>query len=427
MLDDPEQLARFVSFVNAPETPDPSISSSPSAASRAARALLAGPAGRRTRAEVCAQSRLRPRGRPAGESWSPVCRLRRPAARSAGSRRCSATQQVALFRTVRRRAVRGGQPRPVHRRAGAVPRASSAAAGDTPTVASPLHKQVFDLRTGGAWTTSGSRAGLPRACPRRCRRGVRAGRWPQRSDDRPLHVAIEPLAGYTVGDHRGPAARGVRRRAGTPRRQGRVRARRSGSCRWPTTPSCCDATERCLAAPARLRRRHDRHRVPRLDGGRRRLGPGRRAHRASARPPCSPAAPRRAARSARAACARTWSPESESSSEVLEHLIASYDLDGMRIAVQLHGEPLPDVVRDAARSPAPRSSRCRSTAGCRRRTTRRCAGCSRPSAAARGRRGRLHQRPGGRQLPADGRRAGLRRRRPRRAARPGASRPASAR
>jgi uroporphyrinogen-III synthase len=39
-----------------------------------------------------------------------------------------------------------------------------------------------------------------------------------------------------------------------------------------------------------------------------------------------------------------WSPESESSSEVLEYLIADGDLDGKRIAVQLHGEPLPDVV-----------------------------------------------------------------------------------
>lgn len=36
-----------------------------------------------------------------------------------------------------------------------------------------------------------------------------------------------------------------------------------------------------------------------------------------------------------------WSPESESSAEVLEHLLEQ-DLDGLRIAVQLHGEPLPD-------------------------------------------------------------------------------------
>ncbi|OAA25830.1 uroporphyrinogen-III synthase [Frankia sp. EI5c] len=39
-----------------------------------------------------------------------------------------------------------------------------------------------------------------------------------------------------------------------------------------------------------------------------------------------------------------WSPESESSNEVLEHLIERHDLDGRRIAVQQHGEPLPDLI-----------------------------------------------------------------------------------
>jgi uroporphyrinogen-III synthase len=38
-----------------------------------------------------------------------------------------------------------------------------------------------------------------------------------------------------------------------------------------------------------------------------------------------------------------WSPPSESSAEVLEYLLAG-ELEGKRIAVQLHGEPLPDVV-----------------------------------------------------------------------------------
>lgn len=38
-----------------------------------------------------------------------------------------------------------------------------------------------------------------------------------------------------------------------------------------------------------------------------------------------------------------WSPASESSAEVLDHLLAG-DVAGLRIAVQLHGEPLPDVV-----------------------------------------------------------------------------------
>ena len=39
-----------------------------------------------------------------------------------------------------------------------------------------------------------------------------------------------------------------------------------------------------------------------------------------------------------------WSPESESSSEVLEYMLANHQLDGRRVAVQLHGEPLPDLV-----------------------------------------------------------------------------------
>nr|WP_042192243.1 uroporphyrinogen-III synthase [Kibdelosporangium sp. MJ126-NF4] len=39
----------------------------------------------------------------------------------------------------------------------------------------------------------------------------------------------------------------------------------------------------------------------------------------------------------------SWSPVSESNSEVLEHLLAS-GVDGKRIAVQLHGEPLPHFV-----------------------------------------------------------------------------------
>ena len=39
-----------------------------------------------------------------------------------------------------------------------------------------------------------------------------------------------------------------------------------------------------------------------------------------------------------------WSPESESSTEVLTHMLAHYDLAGKRVAVQLHGEPLRDIV-----------------------------------------------------------------------------------
>jgi uroporphyrinogen-III synthase len=53
------------------------------------------------------------------------------------------------------------------------------------------------------------------------------------------------------------------------------------------------------------------------------------------------------ARGAIRACGlrEAWSPESESSSEVLAYLLAGDDLAGKRVAVQLHGEPLPDVVQ----------------------------------------------------------------------------------
>jgi uroporphyrinogen-III synthase len=47
-----------------------------------------------------------------------------------------------------------------------------------------------------------------------------------------------------------------------------------------------------------------------------------------------------------------WSPESESSAEVLSYLLDNVPLEGRRVAVQLHGEPLPDLVDALRRSGA---------------------------------------------------------------------------
>lgn len=49
-----------------------------------------------------------------------------------------------------------------------------------------------------------------------------------------------------------------------------------------------------------------------------------------------------------------WSPSSESSAEVLEHLLSGAEgpLEGRRIAVQLHGDPLPDLVAGLRRTGA---------------------------------------------------------------------------
>ncbi|MGY1743866.1 MULTISPECIES: uroporphyrinogen-III synthase [unclassified Blastococcus] len=49
-----------------------------------------------------------------------------------------------------------------------------------------------------------------------------------------------------------------------------------------------------------------------------------------------------------------WSPASESSAEVLDHLLSGAEgpLEGRRIAVQLHGDPLPDLVAGLRRTGA---------------------------------------------------------------------------
>ena len=89
---------------------------------------------------------------------------------------------------------------------------------------------------------------------------------------------------------------------------------------------------------------HHRHRVPRLGRGRRRLG-ARRGRCCDALGAGTLIARGPKARGAIRASGLTdaWSPASESSAEVLEHLLAE-GVEGRRIAVQLHGEPLPDVV-----------------------------------------------------------------------------------
>lgn len=47
-----------------------------------------------------------------------------------------------------------------------------------------------------------------------------------------------------------------------------------------------------------------------------------------------------------------WSPDSESSHEVLQYLLGHHDVTGIRVAVQLHGEPLPDLVEGLRRAGA---------------------------------------------------------------------------
>lgn len=73
----------------------------------------------------------------------------------------------------------------------------------------------------------------------------------------------------------------------------------------------------------------------------------------------------------------TWSPASESMAEVLERLLDE-GVAGRRIALQLHGEPLPGFIESLRAAWAPRSSPYPSTAGRTPRTSPRSTGCSTP-------------------------------------------------
>ena len=88
-------------------------------------------------------------------SWAPVCRYEdlQP---ERGAAALLGDQQVALFRSAT------GEPHAIGNidpftGAAVLSRGIVGSRGDTPTVASPLHKQVFDLRTGWCLDDAGAR------------------------------------------------------------------------------------------------------------------------------------------------------------------------------------------------------------------------------------------------------------------------------
>jgi uroporphyrinogen-III synthase len=153
-----------------------------------------------------------------------------------------------------------------------------------------------------------------------------------------------PLAGFTVAV---TAARRKEELGALLDRRGRTGSstpRPSASCRCRTTPSSWPPPARCWPSPVDL--------VIAT------TGVGFRGWLEAATPGTCPLVEHPAARPvlARGPKARgairggglidAWSPESESSAEVLSHLLSGAEgpLAGRRIAVQLHGDPLPDLV-----------------------------------------------------------------------------------
>ena len=128
VLDDPDRLRRFVSFVNAPETPDPSISFETE------------------REQIKPVLLPLPGRRGESMSWVTICRFdellpeRGVAALVEG-------RQVAVFRS-HDDALYAIDNQDPYTGAFVLSRGIVGTRGTTTTVASPLHKQVFDLATG---------------------------------------------------------------------------------------------------------------------------------------------------------------------------------------------------------------------------------------------------------------------------------------
>ena len=219
--------------------------------------------------------------------------------------------------------------------------------GGAPTVASPLHKQVFDLRTGRCLD-------LPGRVPCRPVRGALPGR-PGRGAAATGGSHARRTGRLHRRGHRRPATRRARRAAASGAAPGWCWHRPCGSSRSPTTPNCAPppapASDRPpdmllattgigmrgwleaaegwgLAEPLRDALARRIHRGPRAQGARR--DPGRR-----------PARPVVAA-------------DSESCDEVVDAPAPARAWPGRRIAVQLHGERQPEYTDGAGGRPAPR-------------------------------------------------------------------------
>lgn len=156
-------------------------------------------------------------------------------------------------------------------------------------------------------------------------------------------MTIEPLAGYTVGI---TAARRREEFAAALERRGAkvISAPAIRIVPLADDTELRDATSRCLATPLDIVIATTgigfRGWVEAADA----WGAGEELVGAIGRATVLARGPKARGAIRAAGLRETWSPESESSSEVLEYLIAG-DLEGKRIAVQLHGEPLPDMVQ----------------------------------------------------------------------------------
>lgn len=156
-------------------------------------------------------------------------------------------------------------------------------------------------------------------------------------------MSIEPLAGYTVGitaaRRREEFAAALERRGATVISAPAIRIVPLADDRelWAATRRCLDAPLDIVIATTGI---GFRGWVEAADA----WGIGEELIKAIGQATVLARGPKARGAIRAAGLRETWSPESESSSEVLEYVIAD-ELDGKRIAVQLHGEPLPDMLQ----------------------------------------------------------------------------------
>lgn len=156
-------------------------------------------------------------------------------------------------------------------------------------------------------------------------------------------MSVEPLAGYTIGitaaRRREEFAAALERRGATVVSAPAIKIVPLADDRelWAATRRCLDAPLDIVIATTGI---GFRGWVEAADA----WGLGEQLGKAIGQAAVLARGPKARGAIRAAGLREAWSPESESSSEVLEYLIAG-DLGGKRIAVQLHGEPLPDMVQ----------------------------------------------------------------------------------
>ena len=340
-LEDPEKLRRFVSFVNAPGHPGPAHHLPRRARPGACRPTSAGPVlARRPRSRWGAVTADRLRR-------TPVCRLDDIEVEG-GVAALVDGEAVAIFRTHDGNVYAISNYDPVRQRLGAGARHRRHPRRAIPFVASPMHKQAFDLRTGQC---------LDDAAVRVPTYDVRVDRR-HRARRRPVG---DP--GESVTDP--PARRLPDRRHRRP--QGRRAGRRCWSAAAPTVewapalsldPNQVDddalraATEEVLARPVDLFLATTGIGMKAWFAAAESLGAARRPAARRWAPPRSWRAARRAsARCAGAGCA-SCGRRSRSASTTCWRTCAAATSTGLRIVVQEHGQSLSMVAHALRRQGA---------------------------------------------------------------------------